>query len=106
MEFNTNNRLAQNESRFSEAQRASGRRNAELEATAERVRGLSEDASGVIGRIQPSADSIEISSSLAGADETDRSGRIAELRAAVEDGSLFDHERLERAATRLLSDRA
>lgn len=105
MEFNTNKKLAQNDSRFSEVQRASEKRNAELEATVERVKNQSEDTSEAIARFQPSADSIEISSSLAGADEADRTGRIAELRAAVEDGTLFDRERLERAATRLLSDR-
>ena len=106
MEFNANKKVDLSETRFNDIRRASESRGAELEAAVERVKNRSENDAEALARIQPTADSIEISPSLSGASETDRAGRISELRAAVEDGSLFDQERLERAATRMLSERA
>ncbi len=105
MEFNTNKKVDQTDARYIEIRRASETRGAELKATVERVKNRSEETSEALSQIQSTTDSIEISASLSEAGEIDRSGRIAELRAAVEDGSLFDQERLERAATQLLSDR-
>ena len=52
-------------------------------------------------------DSIELSEgakSFVEEASSGRSERIAQLRAAVEDGTLFDRDRLARAAERLLSD--
>ena len=104
MEINTNKKVASAETRSPEVHQTSAIRDAELRATVERVKNQSVETSEVLARIQPPADSIELSSGLSPTGETDRSARIAELRSAVEDGSLFDNERLERAATRLLSD--
>ena len=105
MELNRNKKVALNEKHFMEIRRASELRGAELKATVERVKNHSEETAEVHSQIQTPTDSIEISSGLSEAREASQSERIAELRAAVEDGSLFDQERLERAATQLLSDR-
>ncbi len=105
MEFNTNKKVDLTETRFVEVRRASEMRGAELKATVERVKNRSEENAEVLARIQAPTDSIEISAGLGEAGDAGRSERIAELRSAVEDGSLFNQDRLERAASRLLSDR-
>jgi anti-sigma28 factor (negative regulator of flagellin synthesis) len=105
MEFNTNKKVDLSETRFAEVRRAREMRSAELEETIERVKSRSAADAEALARMQAPTDSIEISVGHGEADEAGRSERISELRAAVEDGSLFNQERLERAATRLLSDR-
>lgn len=106
--------------KFADLQRATEARTAEIRTTVERTREARAKAEQRSDEIRLSTeersagasggDSIQLSgaaSALAGGkadatDDAERSARIEELRSAVEDGSLFDRDRLARAAERLL----
>ncbi|QDV05045.1 hypothetical protein Poly30_05400 [Planctomycetes bacterium Poly30] len=110
MELNGNKKADPKDSHYSVVRRATETRNAVLKATVELVQTTAQQNADVLARLSTRTDSIELSAGAASLDEPqeapqaeDRSGRIAELKAAVEDGSLFDQARLERAAERLLT---
>ncbi|MGD2016705.1 MAG: flagellar biosynthesis anti-sigma factor FlgM [Planctomycetota bacterium] len=93
--------------RYADIRQVTESRNEELRETVDRVRKGVEERQEQTERLGKSLDSIELSESARSFVEeasSGRSERLAELRAAVEDGSLFDHDRLARAAERLLSD--
>lgn len=93
--------------RYAKLRQATESLNADLRDTVERVREGVEERLEQTERLGKGLDSIELSDGARNFVEDARSGRserIAELRAAVEDGSLFDRDRLARAAERLLSD--
>ena len=101
-----NDRIGQSGDRYSEIKRASESRNAEIRETVDRVtRSVDEQRERAV-QIRRDSDSIELSSTgrgIADSGEIAREARVAELRAAAEDGSLFNRDRLARAAERLLS---
>jgi len=96
--------------RFADIQQASERRSAELKATVERVheaRSEREESAEELRRRNADSDRIDLSEaaralSQPAAEDSSRQSRVDELRAAAEDGSLFDRDRLARAAERLL----
>lgn len=104
MELNRNKKAALNETRFRDIRRATENQSAELDATVKRVQSSAEENTEALSRLNTRTDSIELSSTVSASESNaaDRSERIAELRSAVEDGSLFNAERLGRAAERLL----
>lgn len=105
MELNGNKKTTPVDAHYREVRQATESRSAQLRETVERVQSTTEENQEVLERLKSRTDSIEIGAGAA--DATDRtpetSERIAELRAAVEDGSLFDRDRLARAAEKLLS---
>ena len=110
MELNGNKKAHMKDTRYVEVRQASETRNASLKATVERVQTTAKQNAEVLARLSTRTDSIELSAGAASLEEdnmasetSDHSERIAELRASVEDGSLFDRGRLVRAAERLLS---
>lgn len=110
MEVNSNKKADLKDAHYPEVRRATETKGAELKATVERVQSTAEENAEVLARLSTRTDSIELSAGAASLEEAseapeqaDHSERIAELRASVEDGSLFDRGRLERAAERLLS---
>ncbi|MFT5733824.1 MAG: hypothetical protein ACJAZN_002377 [Planctomycetota bacterium] len=102
MELSSNKNVDLKHSRYPEVLQAAETSSAELKATVERAQSSAEENAESLARLKTRTDTIELSTG-ATVFEADRSERIAELRASVEDGSLFDRERLERAAERLLS---
>lgn len=96
--------------RFADIQQASERRSAELRETVERVqdaRSEREESAEALKRRNAETDRIDLSEAARAfsqpvAEDSARQSRIDELRAAAEDGSLFDSDRLARAAERLL----
>ncbi len=106
MELNGNKKTDLKDARYREIRRATETQSAELKATVERVQTMAEENEEVLARLSTRTDTIELSAGATRAEEaseSDRSERIAELRAAVDDGSRFDRDRLARAAERLLS---
>ncbi len=105
MELN-HNRVGLNRSRYPEVQRASDARTAEIRETVDRVQRSVSEQTEQASRLTDSSDSIELSIAARGFNGEDgavRQERIDELRAAAADGSLFNHDRLARAAERLLT---
>lgn len=101
-----NDRLSLTGDRYAEVKRASESRNAEIQETVDNVTRTVETQRENASRISRKNDSIELSSGArqsTNVEETAREARVAELRAAREDGSLFDRDRLARAAERLLA---
>lgn len=99
------NRVDLDRNRYPEVKRASDRRNAEIKDTVQRVQQSVAEHSARAARLAESTDSIELSRAAreaTGGDATLREERVEKLRTAAEDGSLFDRDRLARAAERLL----
>jgi anti-sigma28 factor (negative regulator of flagellin synthesis) len=93
--------------RYADIRQVTESRNAELQKTVDRVRKSVEERQEQTEQLGKSLDSIELSEGAKNFVEeasSGRSERIAQLRAAAEDGTLFDRDRLARAAERLLSD--
>ncbi|MDG1049204.1 MAG: flagellar biosynthesis anti-sigma factor FlgM [Planctomycetota bacterium] len=93
--------------RYPAIRQATETRNAELQETVDRVKRGVREQTAQADQLGKSLDSIELSAgakSFVEEASSGRSERIAQLRSAVEDGSLFDRGRLARAAERLLSD--
>ena len=93
--------------RYADIRQVTESRNAELRETVERVRAGVEERREQAERLGKNVDSIELSEAAKNVVEdatADRKERIEELRAAAQDGSLFDRDRLARAAERLLTD--
>lgn len=105
MELNGNKKPEPIDSRYREVRQATESRSAQLKETVERVQSTTQENQEVLERLKSRTDVIEISSrgTAEAPNLADRSERIAELRASVEDGSLFDRDRLARAAEKLLS---
>ncbi|MEM6675211.1 MAG: hypothetical protein AAF726_20350 [Planctomycetota bacterium] len=92
--------------RYAELRQVTETRNAELRETVERVRESAAQRREQAERLGRAIDSIELSDAASSATEAaalDREERVEQLRAASQDGSLFDRDRLARAAERLLS---
>jgi len=92
-------------SRFADVQRVSEMRNAELRETVERVQHTSTEQREHAEAISKRSDSIDLSVAareLIKENGASREERLDELRKAVNDGTLFDRDRLEKAAERLL----
>ena len=105
MELNSNKKAELPASRFADIQRASETRNAELRETVERVQNTSTEQRRQAEEISRRSDSIDLSDAareLIKENDSAREERIEELRKAANDGSLFDRDRLEKAAERLL----
>lgn len=106
MEVNGKRQAELKDARYVEVKRASEARAAEIDATIERVHATSKENAEAVARLALRADSIELSDAAESAASEDlglSADRIKELRAAVEDGSLFDRDRIARAAENLLS---
>lgn len=105
MDINSNQRLNSRSDRYSQVQRISETRSAEVQDTVSRARRTAESQIEAAKRI--GTDSLEISQIAreSAADDVAREERLESLRAAAQDGSLFDRGRLERAAERLLGSR-
>lgn len=110
MELNNNKKAEIPSGRITDMKKASEARNAELRQTVERVRDSSsqiEEQSRAIGR---HSDSIELSAGasrgIATESDAAREVRLQELKEAAADGSLFNRDRLARAAERLLASDA
>ena len=104
MELNNDKRTELPHNRFADIRHASEAKNAELRETVERVR----DAAAETRERGADAktDSIELSDAArltVEAGDAAREARLEELRAATADGSLFNQDRLARAASRLLA---
>ena len=107
MELNSNKKAELPVSRFADIQRASETRNAELRETVERVQNASTEQREHAEAIAKRSDSIDLSDAareLIKEGDDARESRIDDLRKAANDGTLFDRDRLERAATRLLGE--
>ena len=94
-------------SRYADIRHVTETRNAEIRETVELVHKTVEDRREQAEKIGKKADSIELSDAAKDVvDDTtaDREERIEELRDAARDGSLFDRDRLARAAERLLGE--
>lgn len=100
--------------RFADIQQATERRNAELRATVERVQDASSERREraeemADNRRAQGRDRIDLSGAARAftrdvEDGAERAERLEELKAAAKDGSLFDRDRLARAAERLLAE--
>ena len=93
--------------RYADIKQVTETRNAELRETVDRVRDGVEDRQEQTERLGKKFDSIELSDAARNVvDEaaSNHSERLEKLRAAAQDGSLFDRDRLARAAERLLSE--
>ncbi len=106
MELNSNKKAELPASRFADIQRASETRSAEIRETVDRVQTTSSEQRERTEEISKRSDSIDLSDAareLIKENDTAREERIEELRKAVGDGTLFNRDRLEKAAERLLS---
>lgn len=106
MELNNNKRVDSSQSRFSELQRGSEARNNELRDTVERVQSAASEIRERSESLGRRNDTIELSDAArkgVEAGDKARKEHIDGLRAAAADGSLFNHDRLARAAERLLT---
>lgn len=95
--------------RYADIRQVNETRNAELRETVERVRDGVEERREQAERLGKNVDSIELSDAAKNVVEEAterRNERLEELRAAAQDGSLFDRDRLARAAENLLGDDA
>lgn len=93
--------------RYADIRHVTETRNAEIRETVERVQETVEDRREQAEKIGKNIDEIVLSDAAKNVvDEASeqRQERIEELRSAATDGSLFDHDRLARAATRLLAE--
>lgn len=105
MELNNNKKAELPTGRFADIQRASDLRNSELRETVERVQGTSTEQRERAEAISKQSDSIELSEAardLIKENDGARQERIEELRKAAGDGTLFNRDRLAKAAERLL----
>lgn len=106
MELNNNKKTELPASRFADIQRASETRNAELRRTVERVRDASSEMRERSEDLGRKIDSIDLSGAARGVvNETDEAhaARLERLKEAAADGSLFNRDRLAKAAERLLA---
>ena len=104
---NTQNSDLSPANRYADIRHVTETRNAEIRETVERVHKTVEDREDQAERLGKKVDSIELSDGAREVVEeasVDRKERLRALRAAAQDGSLFDHDRLARAAERLLSE--
>ena len=93
--------------RYADIRQVTETRNEELRQTVERVQETVEDRREQAERIGRNIDSIELSDaarSVVDDASAQREERSEELRAAANDGALFDRDRLARAAERLLAE--
>lgn len=105
MELNNNKKAELPIGRFADIQRASELRNSELRETVERAQTGSTEQRERAESIAKQSDSIDLSDAareLIQENDFDRQERLEELRKAVGDGTLFNRDRLAKAAERLL----
>lgn len=106
MELNNNKKTGLSARRFADLQNVGEARSAELRRTVERSREGTEEIRERSEALGAKNDSIELSGAALGElSEADRAreARLEELKQAVADGSLFDRDRLAKAAERLLA---
>ena len=106
MELNNEKKTGMSARSFADIQKAGEAHSAELRRTVERSLEGSEEIREQSEALGAKIDSIELSGAALGetsAADSAREARLAELKEAVADGSLFDRDRLAKAAERLLS---
>lgn len=106
MELNNEKKAGMSAKRFADVQRAGEAHSAELRRTVERAREGSEEIRERSEALGAKNDSIELSGAALGeqrAADQAREARLEQLKGAVADGSLFDRDRLAKAAERLLA---